>query len=521
MTEQVLSELLIADIYPSPTNPRKHFDEAKLQELAASIAVQGVLEPILVRDNPNGKARYEIAAGDRRHRAAKIAGLETMPCLVRELTDIDVLEIQTIENMQRDDLHPLEEADGYAQLMKRAGYDVATIAAKIGRSEKYVYDRVNLLQLTPAAKKVFLDGEIAAGHAILLARLTAEDQARAIGSGKGDWRGLDGGLFQEDLADEAPGLELDDRRKRKPVSVRELDTWINDNVRFKPDEVDLPNLFPETATTLAAAQEEELKVVKITHDYRVPDAARDEKERTYGEASWKRADGEPAVSPFVGKPKKSKTCEHSVMGVIVAGPGRGQAFRVCVAKKKCKVHWAQEQREAASRAKARERGHGSGAGKKRESYEDQQKRREEERRRREEEQARWRKAKPKLLAALTEKLKKAPVSASSPAAQVVIKACGPSWGGKLPQGMKPGRTADDLIRYCAYVSLYRVVADEYQASSTAQNALGAFGIDAKKIVDEVAPKAGGLHGAEEGGPVKKGARKRGVQTAAKNRKEAV
>lgn len=123
----------------------------------------------------------------------------------------------------------------------------------------------------------------------------------------------------------------------KPVSVREFKGWINDHVRATPDSVD-PFLFPQTAEQLAAAAAAKKKVVHITYDYRVPDAARDEKIRTYGSEAWHRADGQ----------FKSKPCDHAVLGLVVAGPCRGEAFPVCIAKEKCAVHWADWQ-------KARER----------------------------------------------------------------------------------------------------------------------------------------------------------------------
>lgn len=182
-----MTEILSATIYdlePSPQNPRKRFDPAELEELGRSIAEKGIIEPLVVRRHPKKKGKWEIVCGERRWRAAKIAGTETVSCIVRELDDVEVLEIQTIENIQRDDLHPLEEADGYARLMKRPGYDVGRIARKVGRSEKYVYDRVKLLQLTPQAKKLFLEDRFTAGHAILLALKCQADPLRPkIGGG--------------------------------------------------------------------------------------------------------------------------------------------------------------------------------------------------------------------------------------------------------------------------------------------------------------------------------------------------
>jgi len=364
-----MSQLLtirLDELHESPLNPRKHYDEEALKQLAESLQASGQITPITVRVSRNGKGGYEIAAGHRRRRAAMLAGLTHLEAKVRDdLTDDDAgfIEILNIENLQRDDLHPLEEAQGFRTLMEKAGYDIPKIAARIGKSVKYVYDRLKLLQLIKPAQQLFLDGRFEAGHAILLARLSPEDQERAIADNDERF-GRIGGLFQDEHVVEGLELELEEE-PRKAVSVREFQGWIQENVRFKPDQVaqaDLQFDFPNTAAKLTDAAENKLKVVKITREYRVPDEARDEKERTYGEQSWQRADGEPDVDDD----KPSKTCERSVVGLVVAGPGRGEAFLVCINKKKCAVHWpdqvkAEERRakEAAKRESASANGKGT------------------------------------------------------------------------------------------------------------------------------------------------------------------
>jgi len=322
-----LAVIPIEQLHESPLNPRKHYDPEGLKELAASLRETGQLEALLVRPmNGRTAGGYEIASGHRRFRAAKLAGLTQLEAKVQDLDDRALIEILNIANLQRHDLTPLDEAAGFKLLMEKAGYDVAKLAARIGLSVKYVYDRLKLLQLIPAGRKLLEDGTITAGHAILLARLGPTDQQRAIGSQTSSWRGLDGGLFE---TEEADGLPLKDRVK--PRSVRELATWIHDNVRMTPEATD-PFLFPETATVLAQAKEDQDKVVHITYDYRVPDGARDEKNKTYGAPSWKRADGR----------ERSKKCDRSVIGHVVAGLHQGEAFRVCVNKHRCKVHWRTE-----------------------------------------------------------------------------------------------------------------------------------------------------------------------------------
>ncbi len=155
-------------IDPSKTNPRKDFNKAKLDELAASIKEHGVLQAILLR--PNGK-RFELVAGERRYRASKIVGLKEIPSNVRELDDKQVLEIQVIENLQRDDISPLDEAAGYDGLIKKHGYTTKQLAAKVGKSVSYIEKRVRLVNLCDEARTDFLEGGMTLGAALLLARI--------------------------------------------------------------------------------------------------------------------------------------------------------------------------------------------------------------------------------------------------------------------------------------------------------------------------------------------------------------
>lgn len=170
----------LSELYESPTNPRKHF--RGLDELAESVQRVGVLSPLLVRAQPREEGgTYEIVFGHRRFRAANKAGLETVPCDVRELTDVDVLEAQLIENVQRDDIHPLEEAEGYDRLMKEAGYSADALATRVGKSRSWVFQRLKLLDLGPEGRKAFLDGKLQFSVAVPLARVpTHKLQAKAV-----------------------------------------------------------------------------------------------------------------------------------------------------------------------------------------------------------------------------------------------------------------------------------------------------------------------------------------------------
>ncbi len=167
----------------NPQQPRKHFDEAELTELANSIRTHGVLQPILVRPIAGGK--YEIVAGERRWRAAQRAGLHTIPAVVRELNEVDVLEIAIVENVQRTDLNPLEEAQGFQALIDRFGRTQQEIADAVGKSRPHIANMLRLLALPEDLQEMVRDGRLSAGHARAI--LTAPDPRglahRAISEG--------------------------------------------------------------------------------------------------------------------------------------------------------------------------------------------------------------------------------------------------------------------------------------------------------------------------------------------------
>ena len=175
-----LKMVSIADLSPNPHNPRQFFDEEELNELAASIRDKGVLQPIVVRptDSPG---RYEIVAGERRWRAAQKAGLHEVPVVVRELTEAEALEVALIENIQRTDLNPLEEAMGYAQLMEQFGYTQQQLADVIGKSRSHIANTLRLLNLPDDVKAMIREGQLSAGHArALIATRDASALARRI-----------------------------------------------------------------------------------------------------------------------------------------------------------------------------------------------------------------------------------------------------------------------------------------------------------------------------------------------------
>ena len=222
----------LALIERSLTNPRKNFNATKLAELADSIKTSGVHSPILVRPLPGSRVAetsfcsehgrqlvprevrpvYELVAGERRLRASKLAGVATIPTLIRALTDDQVLEIQIVENLQRDDLTEMEEADGYDALMQHAAINADAVAAKIGKSRSYVYARLKLLDLSLESKQAMLEGKIDASRALLIARIPdSKLQAKALAE-----------ATRTDYHGEVP-------------SVRSLQTWLKANVMLRLD----------------------------------------------------------------------------------------------------------------------------------------------------------------------------------------------------------------------------------------------------------------------------------------------
>ena len=150
---------------PSPLQPRKHFDETSLDELASSIREKGILQPLLVRPDPNVAGRYEIIAGERRWRAAQRAQVHDVPVLVRELTDSEVLEVALIENLQRQDLSPVEEGRGYQRLIDDFAHTQEEISEIVGKSRTHVANMLRLLNLPDGVLRLIDDGKLSAGQA--------------------------------------------------------------------------------------------------------------------------------------------------------------------------------------------------------------------------------------------------------------------------------------------------------------------------------------------------------------------
>lgn len=162
-------------VSPNPKNPRRHFGDAELTDLAQSIREHGVVQPVVARPSPSQPGRYEIIAGERRWRAAQRAGLTEIPLIVRDVNDRTALELAIIENVQRADLNPVEEAQGYQQLIDEHGYTQADLGQVIGKSRSHVANTLRLLKLPNVIQSMLVDGDLSAGHARTL--VTAEDPA--------------------------------------------------------------------------------------------------------------------------------------------------------------------------------------------------------------------------------------------------------------------------------------------------------------------------------------------------------
>lgn len=171
LLETVVRDISIDEIDPNASQPRRDFDKEALEQLADSIREAGVLSPILVVENG---MRYRIVAGERRYRAARLAGLETVPCIVRSMTNEQQMEAALIENLQRQDLNPIEEAAAIRSLMQECGYTQEQAARKLGKSRPAIANALRLLNLPKAVTDLVVTGDLSAGHARVLAGLDSE-----------------------------------------------------------------------------------------------------------------------------------------------------------------------------------------------------------------------------------------------------------------------------------------------------------------------------------------------------------
>jgi ParB family chromosome partitioning protein len=207
---QGVTEININRILPNPHQPRRDFDDEKLEELAASIREHGVIQPIIVRENGD---MYELVAGERRWRAAKKLGHTTIPAIIKEYTDGEVMEIALIENLQREDLNPIEEAAAYKQLMEEFGLTQDELSKKIGKSRSLIANSIRLLNLPAEIQELLEKGAITTGHARSL--LSLDDKGMQMELAR---RIIEEGLTVRDIEKivKKAAVEKDKKTKKAP-----------------------------------------------------------------------------------------------------------------------------------------------------------------------------------------------------------------------------------------------------------------------------------------------------------------
>jgi ParB family chromosome partitioning protein len=353
-------DLPLSALSESKTNPRRIFEDAALKELAESIRVQGVLSPLLVR--PVTEQGFEIVAGARRYRAARLAEVPTVPVRIVNLTDAEALEAQLIENLQRRDVHPLEEAQGFRALLtlEEPKYSVEQIAARTGKAPAYVAQRLKLTELSAPVVEAFYAEEIGVGHALLLAKLQPDQQEKALAE-----------CFQEEWAGAGK------KPKRILLPVRHLQHWIQHQLmlilKLAPFNrrdgqlvpvaggcVDCPKrtghnklLFADvredacTDPTCYASKVEahvkatiaaKPKLVQISTAYgQQPEGSATIPRNKYTEIRPEKPD-----TPEKAKWPEYKTCKDTTEAIVTQGSEKGEIRKVC-ANPACTIHHPKKQ----------------------------------------------------------------------------------------------------------------------------------------------------------------------------------
>ena len=203
--------IALKDIRTNPYQPRKHFDEEKLNELAQSIKEHGIFQPIILKEAIQG---YEIVAGERRYRAASIVGLTEVPAIIVEFTDQQMMEIALLENIQREDLNAIEEAQAYQNMMKKLKLTQEELAKRIGKSRAHVANTVRLLKMPQKLQDYVLEGTLTMGH---IKPLITIDEKKALEVAK---KAIEQQLSVREVEDIVKGIKLQEARKSKPKEVK-------------------------------------------------------------------------------------------------------------------------------------------------------------------------------------------------------------------------------------------------------------------------------------------------------------
>lgn len=200
-------EVKLKDIRPNPYQPRKHFDEEKLNELAVSIKEHGIFQPIILKESVQG---YEIVAGERRFRAASIVGLEEVPAIIVDFSDQQMMEIALLENIQREDLNAIEEAQAYQSMMKKLKLTQEELSKRVGKSRAHIANTVRLLKMPKKLQDYVLEGTLTMGH---IKPLITIDEKKALEVAQ---KAIDNELSVREVEDIVKGIKLQDARKAKP-----------------------------------------------------------------------------------------------------------------------------------------------------------------------------------------------------------------------------------------------------------------------------------------------------------------
>ncbi len=330
-----LKTIQLSLISESADNPRgKDFAGPAFNDLVASVKEKGVLVPIIVR--PKGKDKFEVVAGNRRLRAAKEAGMNEIPARIEKFSDAEAREIQIIENLQREDVHPIEEGQAYRELVEKSHYEIRTIAARVGKSESYVRYRLFLTNLCEKARIVYRQGKFTDGHAVLMAGLSPNDQLTALKHLGGEYRSVTVKEFSEWI-------------KKTFQSPMEFQPWIGNKelmeivgscVECPPNKSSLFGDFKEGQCTDMKCWKR--KIGKY-FDYI---AKKEKLVKVSSEFNWS-SDASKASGPY-GKvvlkndyeivPKKGKEhCESAHGAILIDGVDIGKKIEICT-NKECKIH---------------------------------------------------------------------------------------------------------------------------------------------------------------------------------------
>ena len=309
------ARLALAQLVPSALNPRRTFTPAADAELLESIQAHGILTPLLVRCiERDEQDTYEVVAGHRRLAAAQELGLDTVPVTIRELTDDQAREAAIIENLQREDLAPLDEATAYDQLLSRPGETPTTVAAAVGKSPAYIGRRLKLLALVPEAQTALREGALGVAHAELLTKLDAKTQTDALAEAV--WMPM----FRSDVMAE-------DRSANHLEPIAELREWVDKRTRLDLQDEEVLALFPEVDKLLASAPAVDGPPIEVALD-------------RFGQSPAKATIPAGVLRLHAQfREVVGKRCGAVERAIVVFGQRKGDVILVCRDKKGCTTHW--------------------------------------------------------------------------------------------------------------------------------------------------------------------------------------